>query len=127
MLITPASMGVMAAPETVDCARAGPAFMAAYAGELTGGDRGATARRYSSRGAYSLGLEAKSFDSAAAIARRYAGPEWRKPDAFSRETLSFEQLNPATCLVVGSFRWTAAGRAMSFAYTAVLRATRWAA
>jgi hypothetical protein len=96
--------------------------MASYAGELVAGDRAAIARRYSSGGAYSLGFKPKSFDSAAAIARRYAGPEWQKPEAFAWEALSYEQLGPGSCLVTGGFRWTAGGRAMSFAYTAVLRA-----
>ncbi|WP_114228867.1 hypothetical protein [Sphingomonas ginsengisoli (ex An et al. 2013)] len=112
----------VASSTNVDCATAVPAFMASYAADLQAGNRAAIAGRYSAGGAYSLGYEAKSFDSAAAIARRYTGAEWQKPDAFAWQALSVEQLGPGACLATGGFRWTQGAGSMDFAYTAVLRA-----
>ena len=122
MLVSLLALALAAPTPGIDCQVLAPKFMADYARDLVAGDRGAIARRYSSRGAYSLGFEPKSFDSAAAIAKRYAGAEWQKPDAFAWSALSYEQLGPDACLATGGFRWTAGGRAMDFAYTAVLRA-----
>lgn len=108
-------------PPAVDCLQSAPLFMREYAGELSAGDRGALARRYSSKGAYSLGFGPKSYESLAEITRRYVGAGWRKPDQFAWQDLSYEQLGTDTCLVVGGFRWTASGRTALLAYTAVLR------
>ncbi|WP_338504539.1 hypothetical protein V6R86_11055 [Sphingomonas kaistensis] len=74
----------------LDCSRSGPAFMRSYADELLKGDRKAIAARYSAGGAYTLGLQAKTRDSFEAIGRRYAGPEWQKPDRFAWTDLSYE-------------------------------------
>ena len=122
-LVVSAVLGT-AAPDSkpVDCGRDAPAFMAAYARDLSAGDRAAIAGRYSRSGAYSLGFGAKSLDSPEAITKRYAGPAWQKPDAFEWQDLSYEQLGPATCLVAGGFRWTKQGRTGTLAYTSVLRA-----
>ncbi len=108
-------------PPSVDCLHSAPLFMREYAGELSAGDRDALARRYSAKGAYSIGFGPKSFETRAEIARRYAGASWRKPDQFAWDDLSYEQLGKDTCLVVGGFRWTASGRTALLAYTAVLR------
>jgi hypothetical protein len=116
-----ALVAVAGSPNEVECARAGPAFMADYAEALTQGDRSGIARRYRAVGAYSLGFEAKTFDSLEAIARRYASKDWQKPDEFAWTDLSYEQIGPETCLVVGGFRWTSGGRTAQMAYTSVLR------
>jgi hypothetical protein len=92
-----------------------------YAIELSAGDRGALAKRYSTKGAYSLGFEPNSYDSLAAITRRYGDANWAKPDQFAWENLSYEQLGPDTCLVVGGFRWAASGRTARLAYSGILR------
>jgi hypothetical protein len=107
--------------DAVDCVKSVPSFMREYARDLLAGSRAALARRYSSKGAYSLGFQPKSYDSLAQIAQRYAGTKWRKPDDFAWQDLSFEQLGSDTCLVAGSFRWTASGSTGTLAYTAVLR------
>jgi hypothetical protein len=121
MMLTMLLASLAAPVPQVDCKVAAPAFMASYATDLLAGDRPALVARYAARGAYFLGFEAKSFDAPATIAQHYAGAAWQKPDAFSWQALSVEQLGPAACLVTGGFRWTARGRTMDFAYTAVLR------
>ena len=122
-LLVAAVLGTAAAdPSPVDCGRDAPAFMSAYARDLSAGDRVAIAGRYSRSGAYSLGFEAKILDSPEAITRRFAGSAWQRPEAFEWQNLSYEQLGPTTCLVAGGFRWTAQGRTATLAYTSVLRA-----
>lgn len=121
LAILVASAAAKVPQDALDCVRSAPLFMRDYARDLSAGDRDALARRYSSKGAYSLGFEAKSFDTTVEIAGRYADTSWRKPDQFSWENLSFEQLGTDTCLVVGGFRWTTSGRTALMAYTGVLR------
>lgn len=118
-----AVLGAAAAVSSpVDCRRDAPAFMAAYAEDLSAGDRTAIAGRYSRSGAYALGARAKTFNGPEATVQHYAAATWQKPDAFEWLDLSYEQLGPTTCLVAGGFRWTAQGRTAAFAYTSVLRA-----
>lgn len=81
------------------------AFMAAYADELRTGDRAAIAGRYSRRGAYSLGWNAKRFEDHAVIAAGYAGADWQKPFSFSWLDLSYEPLGPDSIVVIGGFAW----------------------
>ncbi|GAA4010540.1 hypothetical protein GCM10022211_26270 [Sphingomonas humi] len=98
--------------------------MASYAADLAKGDRGAIASRYSGNGAYSLGFGPKTRESFEAIGKRYAGPEWQKPDKFEWTDLSFEQLGQDHCLVAGGFNWTVGQRTAAMAYTAVLKRER---
>ncbi|MCW3798467.1 hypothetical protein OMW55_11690 [Sphingomonas sp. BN140010] len=124
MLIVLIAAGLAANQATsklVDCGSDATEFMRAYASDLSRGDRGAVAARYSALGAYSLGFTPKSRDSFDAIGKRYASPEWQKPDKFAWQDLSYEQISPDTCLVVGGFSWTAGSRTAQMAYTAVLR------
>lgn len=111
-----AATAAMAAPP---CEREVPLFMDGYARDLRGGDRAAIAARYSAKGAYLLGFEAKARLTPAAIRARYS-EGWQKPDAFEWRDLSVETLGPDRCLVTGGFAWTAGPRTVPLAYTAIL-------
>lgn len=115
-----ASLAIASESGDVDCGEAAPAFMSSYAADLLAGDPTRLGALYSSRGAFSVGLAAKVHDTHEAIMARYAAPTWRKPDGFSWDDLSYEQLGPSHCLVIGGFNWTEGGRTVRMAYSGVL-------
>jgi len=97
-------------------------FMAAYAEELRRGDRAAIASRYDRGGAWLLGHGEKSFSTWAALAARYAGPEWQPPASFVWRDLTYLPAGPEAVIVIGRFEWGPAnGRPpLNFSYTAML-------
>jgi len=115
-----ASLAIASEKGNLDCPTAASAFMAGYAADLLAGDRARLAARYSSRGAYNLGLAAKVYDTYGAIVARYAAPTWGKPDGFSWDDLSYEQLGSSHCLVVGAFSWREGSQTVRMAYSGVL-------
>ena len=97
-------------------------FMDAYADELRRGDRAAIAARYDRGGAWLLGEGEKSFSTWAALAARYAGPQWQPPVSFAWRDLTYLPAGPESVIVIGRFEWgPAANRPpLNFSYTAML-------
>jgi len=98
------------------------AFMAAYARDLTAGDRAAIAARYDRRGSWVMGRGRKLFSTQAETVAVYAGAGWQPPAAFEWRDLSYEPLGPDAVAVVGTFLWTpAAGQPpATYSYTGLL-------
>lgn len=98
------------------------AFMAAYAGDLRGGNRAAIAARYNRGGAWLLGNGEKRFETYAAIQAHYAGPDWAPPVSFEWRDLSYLSAGPNAVVVAGTFLWgpDAATPPRRYSYTGFL-------
>jgi hypothetical protein len=96
------------------------AFMEQYALDLRSAARSAIAERYDPRGAFIVGQGEKRFLPRDSIRAHYLGT-WRPPASFAFDDLSYEPVGPEAIMVVGRFRWRAAGGPeMIYSYTGLL-------
>lgn len=98
----------------------GRQFMAAYAADLSAGDRHGVAARYHRAGATMIFNGVVSYRSFSDIKERYA-TNWAPPQSFRWSDLTFSSLSADAVLVVGQFTWGTASAAAEYSYTGILR------
>lgn len=123
MLAAIAIAGCAAAPDPADespLAAEAREFMAGYAADLLSHDPDAIAARYSRRGVHLVLPGFRKLEPYDSILRIYR-EDWRGPESFEWEDLSYEVLGDAAVAVIGTFRWESPpGAGVLANYTAVL-------
>ena len=114
------ALSAHAQPRSSDVIREAEAFMEAYAGDLSRGDRSAVAARYDRGGAYFLIAGGREFASHDAITRNYAS-SWQPPTRFEWRDLKFDAVGTDAVVVNGWFTWGGTDGAKTFTYTGFLR------
>lgn len=95
-------------------------FMTGYGADILSHDRDAIAARYSRRGVHLVFPGMRKFEPYDSLLRTYR-EDWRGPESFEWEGLSYEVLGDDAVAVIGAFRWEPVpGQGVLGSYTAVL-------